>query len=84
MIRLALAVTRARAHWPAAARPAFKEIGVQPALSPVGSGLQPAAPMRSTPIPKRRPAPVKKFSLWNDRQSRLFTDRARAVAPATS
>ena len=32
--------------------------------------------------PKRRRA-VKRFSLWNDRQSRLFTD-PRALSPATS
>ncbi|UCI09226.1 flagellar basal body L-ring protein FlgH [Mesorhizobium sp. B1-1-8] len=51
----------------------FKEIGREPALSPVGSGIGngSAAPY-SYPEPPSRP--VKKFSLWDDRQSRLFTD----------
>ncbi len=57
----------------------FKEIGVEPALSPVGSGLDPVAPQTAGygtyPTP-----PVKRFSLWNDRQSRLFTD-PRALSP---
>jgi flagellar L-ring protein FlgH len=60
---------------------AFKEIGVEPALSPVGSGLDPvetqSAGYDAYPAP-----PVKRFSLWNDRQSRLFTD-PRACRLAT-
>ena len=52
---------------------AFKEIGVPPALSPVGSGL--AADGHSIySYPEKPAGPVKKFSLWDDRQSRLFTD----------
>jgi flagellar L-ring protein precursor FlgH len=51
----------------------FREIGVEPALSPVGSGLASAPPppveYAGYPAP-----PEKRFSLWNDRQSRLFTD----------
>lgn len=51
----------------------LKEVGREPALSPVGSGIGNggAAPY-SYPEPPARP--VKKFSLWDDRQSRLFTD----------
>ena len=51
----------------------FKEIGREPALSPVGSGIgDGGATPYSYPEPPARP--VKKFSLWDDRQSRLFTD----------
>jgi len=51
----------------------LKEIGREPALSPVGSGIgnDGAAPYS---YPEPPAAPVKKFSLWDDRQSRLFTD----------
>ena len=57
---------------------AFKEIGVPPTLSPVGSGI--AADGHSIYSYPQKPAgPVKKFSLWDDRQSRLFTD-PRALA----
>lgn len=51
----------------------LKEIGREPALSPVGSGIadtgSAAYRYPETPAP-----PVKRFSLWDDRQSRLFTD----------
>ncbi|TPK77685.1 flagellar basal body L-ring protein FlgH [Mesorhizobium sp. B2-4-18] len=51
----------------------FKEIGREPSLSPVGSGIgsDGTAPYS---YPQPPAAPVKKFSLWDDRQSRLFTD----------
>jgi flagellar L-ring protein precursor FlgH len=53
-----------------------KEIGREPALSAVGSGLdREVAHYADVP-----PAAPKKFSLWNDRQSRLFTD-PRALSP---
>jgi flagellar L-ring protein precursor FlgH len=57
----------------------LREVGVEPALSPVGAGLAGASPppveYAGYPAP-----PQKRFSLWNDRQSRLFTDpRALAV-----
>ncbi len=57
----------------------FREIGQEPALSPVGSGLDPAeaSPAEYAEYPS---PPVKRFSLWNDRQSRLFTD-PRALSP---
>src|SRR5690606_25743817 len=57
----------------------LREVGVEPALSPVGAGLVGAAPppveYAGYPAP-----PQKRFSLWNDRQSRLFTD-PRALSP---
>lgn len=50
------------------------EVGREPALSPVGSGItnstQSGYDYPATPVSK----PVHKYSLWNDRQSRLFTD----------
>lgn len=54
------------------------EIGVPPALSPVGSGYAPAA-LSAHRYPEVPAAPVKRYSLWNDKQSRLFTD-ARALS----
>lgn len=57
----------------------LKEIGQEPALSPVGSGLD-AAPPQNAGYADYPSAPVKRFSLWNDRQSRLFTD-PRALSP---
>lgn len=49
-----------------------KEINREPELSAMGTGLEPqenAYLYPDTPV-----KPVKRFSLWNDRQSRLFTD----------
>jgi len=54
----------------------LEEIGRPPSLSPVGSGLGGDAAAYS--YPEQQPV-SKKFSLWDDRQSRLFTD-ARALA----
>jgi flagellar L-ring protein precursor FlgH len=51
----------------------LREVGKEPALSPVGSGIEDG----STSVyryPETPSAPVRKFSLWDDRQSRLFTD----------
>ncbi len=51
----------------------LKEVGREPALSPVGAGIE----QGSTSVyryPETPAAPVKRFSLWDDRQSRLFTD----------
>lgn len=55
------------------------EINREPALSPVVAGLDPAeaSPAEYAEYPS---PPVKRFSLWNDRQSRLFTD-PRALSP---
>ncbi|PWJ83684.1 flagellar L-ring protein precursor FlgH [Pseudaminobacter salicylatoxidans] len=54
------------------------EIGRPPVMSPVGSGLA-QAPMVYQ-YPQQPAQPVKRFSLWDDRQKRLFTD-PRALAP---
>jgi flagellar L-ring protein precursor FlgH len=49
------------------------ELGVAPALSPVGSGYAPPV-QAAAAYPAVPPAPLKRYSLWDDRQSRLFTD----------
>ena len=51
---------------------AIKEIGVPPVMSPVGSGL--GANGGSLYSYPEKPAGQKKFSLWDDRQARFFTD----------
>jgi flagellar L-ring protein precursor FlgH len=48
------------------------EIGVAPKLSPVGAGLGTA--QYAETYPEAPPPAVKRFSLWDDQQSRLFTD----------
>lgn len=50
-----------------------KEIGREPVMSPVGSGITGSVNAPYS-YPEEPRAPVKKFSLWDDRQSRLFTD----------
>jgi len=54
----------------------LNEVGVAPYMSPVGTGIEPSViAARAYPAP-----PPKRFSLWSDRQSRLFTDpRALSV-----
>ena len=49
------------------------EIGVAPKLSPVGAGIETATPYADA-YPEAPPPAVKRFSLWDDQQSRLFTD----------
>jgi len=56
-----------------------KEIGKPPQLSPVGSGIDDTTGSISR-YPESPAAPTGRFSLWNDRQSRLFTD-PRALRP---
>ena len=51
----------------------LKEIGREPALSPVGSGISDGGPGPYS-YPEPPASRPKKFSLWDDRQSRLFTD----------
>ncbi|WP_274627875.1 flagellar basal body L-ring protein FlgH [Arvimicrobium flavum] len=55
------------------------EIGRPPALSPVGSGIDDTTGSISQ-YPDAPSAAPGRFSLWNDRQSRLFTD-PRALRP---
>jgi flagellar L-ring protein precursor FlgH len=52
----------------------LKEVGRDPALSPVGSGIDDGSTGSLYRYPETPPAPPRKFSLWDDRQSRLFTD----------
>ncbi|MBZ9709015.1 flagellar basal body L-ring protein FlgH [Mesorhizobium sp. B2-1-8] len=52
----------------------LKDVGKEPALSPVGSGIDVGNTGSLYKYPETPRQPVKKFSLWNDRQSRLFTD----------
>jgi flagellar L-ring protein precursor FlgH len=51
----------------------FREIGVPPTMSPVGAGLEANGHSIYT-YPNKSAAAPSKFSLWDDRQSRLFTD----------
>jgi flagellar L-ring protein precursor FlgH len=54
----------------------LSEIGRPPYMSPVGTGIGPALVAGN----EYASPPPKKFSLWSDRQSRLFTDpRALSV-----
>ncbi len=55
----------------------LNEVGREPAMTPVGAGVAVVPAPYSYAEPPARP--VKRFSLWDDRQSRLFTD-ARAIA----
>jgi flagellar L-ring protein precursor FlgH len=55
------------------------EIGKAPALSPVGSGINDTTGSINS-YPEAPSSPPGRFSLWNDRQSRLFTD-PRALRP---
>jgi flagellar L-ring protein precursor FlgH len=50
-----------------------EEIGRPPYLSPVGYGVG-MAPNAGYTYPTPPPQPTKRFSLWDDRQARLFTD----------
>lgn len=52
----------------------LREVGREPAMSPVGSGIADGTTGSLYRYPQSPAPPVKKFSLWDDRQSRLFTD----------
>jgi flagellar L-ring protein precursor FlgH len=52
---------------------ALREIGVPPTMSPVGAGLE-ANGHSIYSYPPKPAGPPARFSLWDDRQSRLFTD----------
>ncbi|MFC3205299.1 flagellar basal body L-ring protein FlgH [Aquamicrobium soli] len=51
----------------------LREVGKEPALSPVGAGIE-GGSASVYQYPQTPAAPVRKFSLWDDRQSKLFTD----------
>lgn len=51
----------------------LKQVGKEPALSPVGSGIE-GGSASVYQYPQTPAAPVRRFSLWDDRQSKLFTD----------
>ena len=75
MTRALLALAAALLLSACASRQQLSEIGREPELSPVGSGIDAGAATASlVDYPKAPAAPVKRFSLWDDRQSRLFTD----------
>ena len=58
---------------------ALHEVGVEPAMSPVGSGISQSV-LAAHSYPNEPMRPTRRFSLWDDRQSRLFTDpRALSV-----
>jgi len=75
MIRYTLPLLALAALTGCATKQELAEIGRPPSLSAVGSGLGGDAASYAYP---EEPKP-KKFSLWDDRQSRLFTD-ARALS----
>lgn len=63
-----------------ASKQEFKEIGKAPEMSPVGSGLAYTDTPQMAAYPKQPPQSAGGFSLWNDRQSKLFQDaRASSV-----
>ncbi len=56
----------------------LNELGTEPKMSAVGSGLQPTLDAVSA-YPSAPAQPVKRYSLWDDRQAHFFTD-ARAMS----
>ncbi len=56
----------------------LNEVNKAPTMSPVGSGVA-MVPQSQYSYQDPSSQPVKRFSLWNDKQSRLFTD-PRAIA----
>jgi flagellar L-ring protein precursor FlgH len=73
MIRIS--ATAALALFAAGCTQSAQEIGRAPYMSPVGTGIS-SEVIHAYP---QQPAPVKRFSLWSDKQSKLFTD-ARALS----
>lgn len=53
---------------------ATKEIGIAPHMSPVGTGIDPATIAGANAAYAAQRPQATRFSLWSDRQSRLFTD----------
>jgi len=52
----------------------LREVGREPSLSPVGSGIGDGTTGSLYRYPQPPAPQTRKFSLWDDRQSRLFTD----------
>lgn len=52
----------------------LNEVNKNPAMSPVGSGIEDGSTGSIYRYPETPAKPVRQFSLWDDRQSRLFTD----------
>lgn len=50
-----------------------EELGRAPKLSPVGAGAEPTM-LPAYHYPNKTEPPLARYSLWSDRQSRLFTD----------
>lgn len=58
----------------------LREVGRAPEMSPVGSGLNYSSTPEMAMYPKQPPHRASSFSIWDDRQAKLFTDsRAHAV-----
>lgn len=72
MIRKSLILFAAGATLSACASD-LREVGREPTLSPVGSGIETGATSVYR-YPETPATPLRRFSLWDDRQSRLFTD----------
>tara|TARA_Y100000815_G_C13322462_1_gene492827 strand:+ start:854 stop:1561 length:708 start_codon:yes stop_codon:yes gene_type:complete len=80
MNRFALLTVAAAALLTGCSSQTIKEVGRAPDMSPVGSGLAYSSTPEMAMYPKRPPQRANSFSLWDDRQSKLFTDsRAHAV-----
>lgn len=61
-----------------ASREQMNALGKEPSLTPVGSGYEKVGDAAYS-YPREPAQPARKFSLWDDRQSKLFTD-PRALA----
>ncbi|MCA0278182.1 MAG: flagellar basal body L-ring protein FlgH [Proteobacteria bacterium] len=57
----------------------LKEVGKEPTMSAVGSGIEDGSSSMYR-YPEAPATPTKRFSLWQDKQSRMFTD-PRALQP---
>lgn len=74
-----IALLSAAALLAGCANSSLSEIGREPALSPVGAGA-PGVAASAYSYPEAPSPRARRYSLWNDRQSRLFTD-PRALQP---
>ncbi|TDH38266.1 flagellar basal body L-ring protein FlgH [Pseudohoeflea suaedae] len=80
MTRFGILTVAAAALLTGCASQTIKEVGRAPDMSPVGSGLAYSSTPEMAMYPKQPPQRANNFSLWDDRQSKLFTDsRAHAI-----